>query len=433
MTPGRHLAATVALLAGALAAAPAALAAGFSERELEALLAAHPVDTVAELVPLLPDELRENFTFVYQSRSPLKHRISADRPRVILFTEDGSFVVTFVTTGPERDVVETMAFDGERAAFSLRARALPAARRAGIDAAALERECARCHGEDARPVFDAYPLWPGFYGSVQDTFPDELPAARKERARYLRFLRRSANRPPYRDLSWVQGSPVSPYTDPRRFHPAAIHADEELLAYQPNTRLGMALTELNRKRIARRVMASPRFAQAGPRLVAGLLGCEDGPAAELPGEAALREAVAAEDGERLARLGIARPDRVAPRYRMQELGATRSLARIDRLSQQAGAPRSDWSMALEPGALAFYDGILPVDDAAAEHFLADDLLAELLPPLLRERPALAPLVRVRPAFPSMGYPFGNKLEVRAAAPLCAALLEPPAAQAAAPR
>ena len=29
-----------------------------------------PVQTLEELIPLLPRELRENFTFVYQSRSP---------------------------------------------------------------------------------------------------------------------------------------------------------------------------------------------------------------------------------------------------------------------------------------------------------------------------------------------------------------------------
>ena len=48
-----------------------------------------PVDSVSELVPLLPDELRRNFTFVYDSRSPFKAAITPQLPRVILFTDDG--------------------------------------------------------------------------------------------------------------------------------------------------------------------------------------------------------------------------------------------------------------------------------------------------------------------------------------------------------
>ena len=77
-------------------ARPAAAAAGdapFTEARLRALLAhnpqtGRPVDSVSELVPLLPEELRRNFTFVYDSRSPFKAAITPQKPRVILFTDD---------------------------------------------------------------------------------------------------------------------------------------------------------------------------------------------------------------------------------------------------------------------------------------------------------------------------------------------------------
>src|ERR1043166_4149160 len=83
---------------------PAAAAAGdeaFTEARLRALLAhnpqtGRPVDSVSELVPLLPEELRKNFTFVYDSRSPFKASITPQKPRVILFTDDARLVLTFI-------------------------------------------------------------------------------------------------------------------------------------------------------------------------------------------------------------------------------------------------------------------------------------------------------------------------------------------------
>ena len=72
----------------------------FDFARLEALLqrnpaTGRPVDLVAELVPLLPRELRSNFTFVYDSRSPFRLSISPEFPRVLLFTGDARLVLTF--------------------------------------------------------------------------------------------------------------------------------------------------------------------------------------------------------------------------------------------------------------------------------------------------------------------------------------------------
>src|SRR4030081_1987662 len=129
-----------ALLIGApLLAPPAALAADdgpFTEARLQELLQKNPatglpVDSVSELVSLLPRELRENFTFVYDSRSPFRSGISPEFPRVIMFTNDARLVLTFI--GDERqpgfDLLETMSFDYESAKFELHAYLLPAAER----------------------------------------------------------------------------------------------------------------------------------------------------------------------------------------------------------------------------------------------------------------------------------------------------------------
>ena len=149
-----------------------------------------PVDSVAELVPLLPDELRKNFTLVYDSRSPFKASITPQLPRVILFTDDGRLVLTFIgdDQAPGADLLETMSFDDEQAKFVLNAYLLPAAERRAWRPSAADAKCERCHGADPRPIFDSYPLWPGFYGSVQDTFPAR--PGRREGAQELRGVRR---------------------------------------------------------------------------------------------------------------------------------------------------------------------------------------------------------------------------------------------------
>src|SRR5262245_21138186 len=110
---------------------PAAAADGdapFTEARLRELLARNPqtgqpVDSVSELVPLLPEELRKNFALVYDSRSPFKASITPARPRVILFTDDARLVLTFIgdDTKPGANLLETMSFDDQQANFVMNA------------------------------------------------------------------------------------------------------------------------------------------------------------------------------------------------------------------------------------------------------------------------------------------------------------------------
>src|SRR5215831_17755480 len=243
---------------------PAAAADGdgpFSEARLRQLLARNPqtgqpVDSVSELVPLLPEELRRNFTFVYDSRSPFRAAITPQRPRVILFTDDARLVLTFIgdEQQPGADLLETMSFDDAQAKFVFNAYLLPAGERRAWRPSAAEAKCERCHGADPRPIYDSYPLWPGYYGSVLDTFPrDRL--GEKERKSFAQFVQFAAGTGVYKDLIYPKGTPVSPFLDPRLFKDDTVELDADLLAYLPNARLGIALTALNRQRIYRKLAA----------------------------------------------------------------------------------------------------------------------------------------------------------------------------------
>ena len=400
----------------------------FTEARLQELLQKNPatglpVDSISELVPLLPRELRENFTFVYDSRSPFRSGISPEFPRVILFTNDARLVLTFI--GDERqpgaELLETMSFDYESANFELHAYLLPAGERKSWRPSAEEARCARCHGADARPIFDSYPLWPGYYGSVQDTFPHDR-IGQKEAKNYAAFAAGAAKTGVYKDLIYPAGSPVSPYLDPRLFHDNTVTLEPKLFPYLPNARLGIALTELNRQRIYRKLAAGDGFAANEKQLLAKLLECRP---ADRPDRSAMRRSrkqLRSENAARLKRLGVLPGDPKKARDDMQELQFVRELAEIDWVAKRAGVDRSDWSMAMEPGSLAFFDGILSGISAGRSYYLKEDLIFELLSHLRDRDPAFRNYFKWENVFDDLGYPFGHRVDLGRAAQSCSLLL-----------
>jgi hypothetical protein len=396
----------------------------FTEARLQELLQKNPatglpVDSISELIPLLPQELRENFTLVYDSRSPFRTGISPEFPRVILFTNDARLVLTFI--GDERqpgfDLLETMSFDYEAADFELHAYLLPAAARQSWRPSAEDARCARCHGADARPIFDSYPLWPGYYGSVQDTFPHDR-MGQKEAKNYAAFSAAAAKTGVYKDLIYPTGTPVSPYLDPRLFRDNTVELQPKLFPYLPNARLGMALTELNRQRIYRKLSAGEGFAANEKQLLAKLLECRPGDRPDRDTVRSIEDELRSENASRLKRLGVLPGDPKKSRNDMQELQFARELAEIEWVAKRAGVDRSDWSMAMEPGSLAFFDGILSGISDGRSYYLKEDLIFELLSHLREREPAFRKYFAWGNVFEDYGYPFGHRVDLGRAAQSC---------------
>jgi hypothetical protein len=431
--PRRRGARTLPILLIALAIAPRPAfseTSSFDESTLQALLqnnpaTGRPVDSVEELVPLLPKELRANFTFVYKSRSPFHDSISPDYPRVILFTNDARFVLTF--TGDERkpgaNLLESLSFDEESARFRLRAYLLPAAERSGWKPSPEAANCSRCHGADARPIFDAYPLWPGFYGSQQDTFPrDRL--GDKEYRDYKRFLAGPAKSGVYRGLIFPAGSAASPYLDPRHFDPNMVQVPAEPLRFFPNTRFGMALTELNRQRIYRKLTEGKDFAANEKPLLAELLQCRSSRAPPIRIVKTIKARLRRENAARLERLGLRPGDPRPDRDDMPELQLAPELAQITQVAARAGVDMTDWSMALEPGSLAFFDGILSGMHGRRSYYLKEDMIYEMLAHLRERETAFDRYFGVINAYDGLGYPFGNRIDMSKALGSCPLLRAP---------
>lgn len=409
----------------ARAAAPQpALEAPLTDASFQALLGndpatGRPVDTVQALLPLLPRALRANFTLVYDSRSPFKEQITPALPRVILFTDDARFILTFIgdPSAPGHDLVETMSFDDDTARFKLSAYILPAAQRAGWTPSPTAANCAGCHGADARPIYDSYPLWPGFYGSVLDTFfRDRI--GRAELKKYRAFLDGPAKTGVYSSLVFRPGSPTSPYLDPRRARNHKVEVDPKAFPFLPNTRLGMALTELNRARIYRKLAAAPGFAAHEKDILAELLECPGAPRPSRARVRAIQAALDAENTARLKRLGGQPNDPAIAIFGMEELKFVHALAEIDDVAARAGADRTDWSMAFEPKSAAYFDGILSGMVGQRSYYLKEDLIYELLGHLDLRDPAIIRYSAAYGAFTDLGYPFGNRPDLRLATKGC---------------
>ncbi|HLY78138.1 MAG TPA: hypothetical protein VKQ70_02110 [Caulobacteraceae bacterium] len=396
----------------------------FGDAALQALLqrdpaTGAPVDSVAELVPLLPRQLRTNFTLVYDSRSPFKDQITPAMPRVILFSDDARFIVTFIgdPTAPGHDLVETMSFDDDAAQFNLKSYVLPAAKRAGWAPSPAAANCAGCHGADARPIYDSYPLWPGFYGSVLDTFfRDKI--GRAELKKYRAFLAGPAKTGVYRDLVFRRGSPTSPYLNPALVRHHSVEVDPKAFPFLPNTRLGMALTELNRERIYRKLAAAPGFAAHEKDILAELLECRGAPRPSRQTLRAVQVALDAENDARLKRLGGQPNDPAISIFGMEELKFVHALAEIDDVATRAGADRTDWSMALEPKSASYFDGILSGMVGQRSYYLKEDLIYELLGHLDLREPAFVRYSAAYAAFEKLGYPFGDRLDLQLAIKAC---------------
>jgi hypothetical protein len=138
----------------------------FTFQSLHDLIANHRVESVEQLLAVLPQDLRAHYTLVFSSRS--LQDASLQSPRAILFGTDALLIITFNGERTQRgyESVETMEFSTETNTFSFReisftSDSSPAAPQISDPNPA---RCVACHDNPARPIWDTPPVWPGVYG-----------------------------------------------------------------------------------------------------------------------------------------------------------------------------------------------------------------------------------------------------------------------------
>jgi hypothetical protein len=120
-------------------------------------------------------------------------------------------------------------------------------------------------------------------------------------------------------------------------------------------------------------------------------------------------------------LGVRPGDPPKSRDDMQELQFVRELAEIDWVAKRARVDRADWSMAMEPGSLAFFDGILSGISDGKSYYLKEDLIFEILSHLRDREPAFRKHFAWGNVFEDYGYPFGHRVDLGKAAKSCSLL------------
>ena len=162
---------------------------------------------VEDLICVLPKEYREFYALAFRSRS--LHQASYQEPRVLLFDSrsPAKFILSF-NGNPKHDgynnVEIIQAKDRERGTIQFIDVEFSGNASRPAKITMDPPKCLACHGtrigkDDARFLFDASPVWEGFYGS--DLFSQSSQERRLlERAEFKKFQASAASHPRYKQL-----------------------------------------------------------------------------------------------------------------------------------------------------------------------------------------------------------------------------------------
>ncbi len=358
-----------------------------------------PVQTTADLIALLPHEMRSNFTFMRKSGSPEGAAKALDgsplidslHPRLILFSADAKLILA-ATTHPQsgRLKLEGIEFSDEASSFEMKNLEVVN----GLPIRKSVASCSACHGQDARPIWEAYPTWPGAYGEVHDS----ILSGTKEYRDFQKFIRVRGEEPLLKSLIWNSTSKSAPYFDKDIFKEGKGFD----VANAPNTRFGMALSELNRKRLYRQMSLSPLYAKKKYQSASVLLGCKQSLLTYNWTEAA-HASIVSENNQKEQRClndaEVCRDTLSTHEEQIAQMAYVFLNLRID---------RKEWSLSQTPYSVSFYDG----NNFSSSFLLSRNLLLPILDDISHEDPEfqLRFKYKMRPVSLST-YAFGD-VEVR---------------------
>lgn len=242
-----------AFASGADRAIAVTTASEFSYEDLVSLIRERGVRSVDETLPLLPEELRSNYTLIHTTKS--LQDASPAFPRVILFGRNAKLTCSF-NGSPEQegyDSFECFQFRQAEHRFDFRQIQFPT-RENGLENVVFSEEnrssdgrvaCNSCHARDPRPNWDAYSRWPGAYGE----FDDELRRPESKSVEYAAFVRTRARHPRYK---WLIQSDFAeaPFSAARG------------IEWRPNLRFSEFVGRMNSLRAARILRASTTRSEA---------------------------------------------------------------------------------------------------------------------------------------------------------------------------
>ena len=248
----------------------------------------------------LPAGALQTFTLVFDSESAQSRGISSEWPGIIRMTQDGQLTIRYTcdrSVSSTYGKVEVIHFDPVTQRFGFTELNLMSSDRVKQE----PLQCYGCHNidrstEDARPNWNMYPNWKGFFGSHDDFFPQGTPEEAslvghapdwlppnhsEEKDRYQQFIQAHVITNPdpcYMSLPWPTPWRVGGVT-PERFtqYPYGTqsgNARQRLYALRPN----LKLTEIYSKRLAqrnfRRLRQHPQYEEVKVLLALEAASCD---------------------------------------------------------------------------------------------------------------------------------------------------------------
>jgi hypothetical protein len=212
------------------------------------------IQSVESALSLLPDELRSNFTLIYDSNG-IQQATPRD-PRAILFSKDGSFILSF-NGDPSLagyNTIEVLQFREVEKKFEFRDISFSEGKPAVISRA-NPKLCLQCHGSNPAPIWESYSLWLGAYGSEDDAFNDSLNHIEKQNFEKFRPYWRQS--PRYSNL--VLSSVASRYFPYSNGLGGLYDLRDEDVTFRPNLRLSLLLGRHQAQRIVENLRKSPLY------------------------------------------------------------------------------------------------------------------------------------------------------------------------------
>lgn len=243
-----------------------------SWRDFQDIVYKNRVSTVDELLVHLPAEYVRSFSLIYRTRALAQDRVSAARPRVLLFGENASFIIAYNSHPSggkalpgEREAIETLAFDPLTGKSYLREIVFDGQVPDLSMVKTNPQKCLACHtqspdgvssdhGLAVRGLWDPYNSWSGVYGSLSRQGIDFIKLGTPEHANFQEFLAGKDQNPRYsflplrvETLSQLPDSAFIRGFDPTKAHDALTFSDGQ--SRLPNQILGMHLANQNFRRI----------------------------------------------------------------------------------------------------------------------------------------------------------------------------------------
>jgi hypothetical protein len=213
-------------------------AASFTYTDLVNLIQQNKIMSVEALLPLLPEDLRSNYTLMFASGS--LQGATFNNPRAIMFGTDASLTCAFNGDKSEKGFnhFECFQFQKDTQSFDFRQIEFPSPsakiRKVVFSRSGMSSDgntsCLSCHSSDPRPNWDGYSLWKGSYGANDDDITDY-------ESQYASFVKTRPTHPRYKWL--IQG------TDPKAPYSSFDIKD------RPNLRFSDLVGKMNARRTAR--------------------------------------------------------------------------------------------------------------------------------------------------------------------------------------